>query len=112
MTLRTLFAIPIAVILIITLLHVAGMITGEGLARQESGQTAVAAVEQMRLLLALQSRIMAERAATNLILAVSHCPPVVLSRDGSPHLRPQAGTDRQVRMTSIGDPTLEGNAGR
>jgi HAMP domain-containing protein len=67
MTLKTLFAIPIAIILIV-LLSVAGMITGQSWSGQERGRAAVDAVERMRLLLKLQSDLRAERLVSNLAL--------------------------------------------
>ena len=65
MTLKTLFAIPIAVILIVSL-SLAGMIAGQGWSGQERGKAAVEAVARMRLLIALQTDLRAERIVTNL----------------------------------------------
>lgn len=59
MTLKTLFAIPIAVILIVTL-PLAGMIAGQDWSSQERGKAAVDAVDRMRLLIALQTDLRAD----------------------------------------------------
>src|SRR5580704_172004 len=67
MNLRTLFAIPIAVILIVTL-SLAGMVAGQGWSSLVRGRAAIAAVERMRLLLALQTDLRAERIVTNFVL--------------------------------------------
>ncbi len=67
MTLKTLFAIPIAMILIVTL-SLAGMIAGQGWLSQERGKAAVDAVDRMRLLIALQTDLRAERLASNFAL--------------------------------------------
>ncbi len=67
MTLKTLFAIPIAVILIVSL-SLAGMIAGQGWSGQERGKAAVDAVARMRLLIALQTDLRAERIMSNLAL--------------------------------------------
>jgi hypothetical protein len=67
MNLRTLFAIPIAVILIVTLL-LAGMVAEQGWSGLVRGKVAIEAVERMRLLLALQTKLRAERVVTNFVL--------------------------------------------
>jgi hypothetical protein len=67
MKLRTLFAIPIAVILIVTL-ALAGLVAGQGWTVMIRGRAAIEAVEHMRLLLALQTRLRAERVVTNFAL--------------------------------------------
>jgi hypothetical protein len=67
MTLRTMFAIPIAIILLVTLV-LAGMIASQGWATQTRSRAAVAAVEHMRLLLRLETDLRAERVATNFVL--------------------------------------------
>ena len=67
MTLKTLFAIPIAVILIVTL-SLAGMVAGQGWSGLVRGKAAVEAVERMRLLLALQTDLRAERVVSNFAL--------------------------------------------
>src|SRR5580698_6906805 len=67
MNLRTLFAIPIAVILIVTL-SLAGMVAGQGWSGLARGKAAIEAVERMRLLLALQTDLRAERVITNFVL--------------------------------------------
>jgi hypothetical protein len=67
MTLKTLFAIPIAVILVVTL-SLAGMIAGQGWSGQERGKAAVDAVNRMRVLIDLQTNLRAERIASNLAL--------------------------------------------
>ena len=67
MKLRTLFAIPIAVILIVTL-ALTGMVAGQGWAGLVGGRAAIEAVERMRLLLALQTALRAERVVTNFAL--------------------------------------------
>jgi HAMP domain-containing protein len=68
MTLKTLFAIPITIILLVTLV-LAGTIAGQGWTGQARGKAAAVAVESMRLLLLLQSDLRMERVATNLALA-------------------------------------------
>src|SRR5882757_9686239 len=67
MTLKTLFAIPIIIILLVTL-ALASMIAGQGWSGQERGKAAVEAVENMRLLLQLQNDLRSERTSTNLAL--------------------------------------------
>lgn len=67
MNLRTLFAIPIAVILIVTVL-LAGTVASQGWAGLLRGKLAVEAVERMRLLLALQTELRAERVVTNFVV--------------------------------------------
>jgi len=67
MTLKRLFAIPIAVILLVTL-ALAGMVAGQGWSSQARGKAAVEAVEHMRLLLRLQSQLRLERVASNFAL--------------------------------------------
>ncbi|MGA3002522.1 MAG: HAMP domain-containing protein [Acetobacteraceae bacterium] len=67
MNLRTLFAIPIAVILIVTL-SLAGMVAGQGWSGMIRGKVAIETVERMRLLLALQTELRAERVVTNFVL--------------------------------------------
>jgi hypothetical protein len=67
MTLKTLFAIPIAVILLVTL-ALAGMLATQGWSSQARGKVAVEAVEHMRLLLRLQAQLRLERVTTNLAL--------------------------------------------
>jgi hypothetical protein len=71
MNLRTLFALPIAVILIVTV-SLAGMVAGQGWSDMVRGRAAVEAVERMRLLLALQTGWRAERVITNLVLGKSY----------------------------------------
>ncbi len=66
MNLRTLFAIPIAVILIV-MLSLAGMVAGQGWSGMIRGKAAIQAVERMRLLLELQSKLRAERVVTNFV---------------------------------------------
>jgi hypothetical protein len=70
MTLRALFAIPIAVILLVTL-SLAGMITGQTWSGLERGRAAVSAVERMRILLLLDGNLATERIMTNVALAAS-----------------------------------------
>jgi hypothetical protein len=67
MNLRTLFAIPIAVIMVVTL-SLAGMVAGQGWSGLARGKAAIEAVERMRLLLALQTDLRAERVITNFVL--------------------------------------------
>src|ERR1700722_13103323 len=67
MNLRTLFAIPIAVVLLVTL-ALAGMMAGQGWTEWARGKTAFEAVGRMRLLLALQNDFRTERTVTNLAL--------------------------------------------
>ncbi len=69
MNLRTLFALPIAVILVVTL-SLAGMVAGQGWLGLVRGKEAVEAVERMRLILVLQTGLRAERVVTNLVLGV------------------------------------------
>jgi hypothetical protein len=64
MTLKTLFAIPIAIILLVTL-SLAGMVAGQGWSDQKQGRAAVEAVERMRLLQELQTEMRAERVVSN-----------------------------------------------
>src|SRR3954468_8281622 len=71
MNLKTLFVIPVAVILLVTL-ALAGTIAGQGWTGQERGRAAVQAVESMRLLLLLQSDLRDERIASNYALGVMH----------------------------------------
>lgn len=71
MTLRTLFAIPIAIILLVTL-SLAGTITSEGWYGLQRGKAAVAAVERMQILLTLQGSLSTERITTNIILAAPY----------------------------------------
>jgi hypothetical protein len=67
MTLKTLFAIPIAIILLVTL-SLAGMVATQGWSGQVQGRAAVEAVERMRLLQELQSELRAERLVSNFAL--------------------------------------------
>jgi hypothetical protein len=67
MNLRTLFAIPIAVILIVTLL-LAGMVAAQDWPGLLRGKAAIEAVERMRVLLALRTQWRAERVVTNFVL--------------------------------------------
>jgi hypothetical protein len=67
MTLRTLFAIPIAIILLVTL-SLAGMVASQGWSGQAQGRAAVEAVERMRLLQELQTELRNERVVTNAAL--------------------------------------------
>jgi hypothetical protein len=67
MTLKTLFAIPIAIILIATL-SLAGMIGSQGWSGHARGKAAVEAVGRMRLLLQLQIDLRNERVASTFAL--------------------------------------------
>ncbi|MSO99477.1 MAG: hypothetical protein EXR07_00270 [Acetobacteraceae bacterium] len=67
MTLRTLFAIPIAVILLATL-SLAGLMAGQGLLGYQRGHVAILAVERMRSLVMLQTDLWAERVYTSAAL--------------------------------------------
>lgn len=67
MTLRTLFAIPIAVILLVVL-SLAGVLLGQGLTGLDQGAEAILAVERMRQLVMLQSELWSERVVTNAAL--------------------------------------------
>src|ERR1051326_3689037 len=67
MTLKNLFAVPVAIILLVTL-SLAGMRGGEGWPSQSRGKQAVEAVENMWLLLVLQSDLRSERVVTNFVL--------------------------------------------
>ena len=71
MTLRTLFAIPIAAILLVTL-SLTGMMAAKGLTDYQRGEIAILAVERMRLLVLLQTDLWAERVATNAALGQAH----------------------------------------
>jgi hypothetical protein len=67
MNLRTLFAIPVTVILLVTL-SLAGMITSHGFSGHARGRAVIAAVERTRLLVLLQTGLWAERVASNAAL--------------------------------------------
>ena len=67
MPLKTLFAIPIAVISLVTLL-LAGTIAGHAWSGYQRGAVAIRAVERMRMLVLLQTDLWAERVATNAAL--------------------------------------------
>jgi methyl-accepting chemotaxis protein len=79
MTLRTLFAIPIAIILIVTV-SLAGMVAGQGWSGLSRGRVAIEAVEHMRLLLALQTQLRAERVVTNIVLGKANGLPEPMRR--------------------------------
>ena len=79
MNLRTLFAIPIAVVLLVTV-SLAGMMAGQGWSGLARGQAAVEAVDRMRLLLRLQSDLRAERVTSNLALAQENPLPEPIAR--------------------------------
>jgi hypothetical protein len=64
MTLKTLFAIPIVVILLVTL-SLAGVIAAQGWSGLDRGKAAVEAVEGMRLLVSFQNKLFFERVMTN-----------------------------------------------
>jgi hypothetical protein len=64
MTLRTLFTIPVAMILLVVL-SLAGMLVAEGLTTLNQGDVAVAAVNRMRELVLLQSDLWSERVVSN-----------------------------------------------
>ncbi len=93
MTLKTLFVIPIAIIMVMTL-SLAGMIAGQGWSNQEHGRAAVRAVEQMRLLLQAQRSLMAESAATNLALTL---PPPLETSETTALSTVRATADQQLR---------------
>jgi hypothetical protein len=78
MNLRTLFAIPIAVVLLVTL-SLAGMMAGQGWSEQTRAREAVEAVARMRLLLDLQNDLRSERTVTNLALGKAHPLPEPIS---------------------------------
>lgn len=67
MRLKTLFALPIGIILLVTLV-LGGTLASQGWSNQSRGRAAVEAVEAMRLLLLLQADMRAERIATNFAL--------------------------------------------
>jgi hypothetical protein len=67
MTLRTLFAIPIAIVLLVTL-SLAAMMAGQGWSNQVNGRAAVTAMEGMRLLVDVETALRTERVASNLAL--------------------------------------------
>jgi HAMP domain-containing protein len=69
MTLKTLFLIPVTIILLVTL-SLGGMMAGEGWLGLRTGRQAVEAVEDMRLLLLIQSDLRSERVATNALLGL------------------------------------------
>ena len=92
MTLRTLFSIPVAIILLVTL-SLAGMIMGQGWSDLVRGKQAVEVVERMRMLLQLQNDLRVERIAANLALGLSNpLPDQVLSRMHAARVE----TDRQA----------------
>lgn len=67
MTLKTLFALPIGIILLVTL-SLAGMVARQGWSSQAQGRAAVEAVERMRLLQELQTELRDERVVSNVIV--------------------------------------------
>lgn len=67
MNLRTLFAIPITIILVVTL-SLAGMVAGQGWSGLIRGRAAIVAVERMQLLLTLQTDLRTERIVSNFVL--------------------------------------------
>jgi methyl-accepting chemotaxis protein len=69
MTLKTLFVIPVTIILLVTL-SLGGMMAGEGWLGLRIGRQGVDAVENMRLLLLVQSDLRSERVASNYILGL------------------------------------------
>jgi hypothetical protein len=92
MTLRTLFSIPVAIILLVTL-SLAGMIMGQGWSDLVRGKQAVEMVERMRMLLQLQNDLRVERIAANLALGLSNpLPEPVVSRMHAARVE----TDRQA----------------
>ena len=70
MTLKTLFAIPIAIVLLVTL-SLAGMALSEGWSGRARSKDAVEAVEQLLLLQNLQSDLRAERVASSSALGTA-----------------------------------------
>src|SRR4051812_18749660 len=106
MKLRTLFAIPVTIILLVTL-ALATMIAGQGWSDQEKGKAAVDAVENMRMLLLLQNELREERIASNLALGKQHpIPAAVVARLAKERI----DTDRRVaeigtQLTAIGKRT-------
>jgi len=79
MNLRTLFAIPIAVVLLVTL-SLAGMMAGQGWSSLARGKATVEAVERMRLLLEVQTDLRTERLASNLALGKPYPLPETVKR--------------------------------
>jgi hypothetical protein len=79
MTLKTLFVIPIVVILVVTL-SLAGMLAGQGWSGQARGKAAVEAVEHMRLLLQLQTQLRLERIFSNFALGTTSPTPISVTR--------------------------------
>ena len=73
MTLKTLFVLPIAAILLVTL-SLAGMLAGQEISGHSRGKAAIAAVERMRLLVLLKTDLWAER--INASRALSHPFPI------------------------------------
>ena len=68
MTLKTLFVVPISIILLVSIL-LAALIAGEGWSGQVRGKAAVEAVEGMRLYILLQNELRTERVANNFALS-------------------------------------------
>jgi HAMP domain len=79
MNLRTLFALPIAVILLVTL-SLAGMMAAQGWSGQERGRAAAEAVERMRLLLQVQGNLRLERIMSNMALGKEYPLPLPIAR--------------------------------
>jgi hypothetical protein len=104
MTLRTLFSIPVAIILLVTL-SLAGMIMGQGWSDLLRGKQAVEVVERMRTLLQLQNDLRVERIAANLALGMSNpLPEQVASR----MYAARVDTDRQAAAIVAHDKMIRG----
>ena len=97
MTLKQLFAIPIAIILLVTL-SLAGIMAGQGWSGQARSKAAVEAVAHMRLLLGVQTALRAERIVTNFALGQPYpLPNAVKRRIAGARL----GTDEQIAAISV-----------
>ena len=94
MNLRTLFAIPIVIILIVTL-SLAGMVAGQGWSGMVHGKAAIEAVERMQQFLAHDAKLRAERVVTNFVLGR----PSPLARPVRDRLdRARRDTDQALRV--------------
>lgn len=92
MTLKTLFAIPITVILVVTM-SLAGTMASHGWSGLVRGRAAVEAVNHMRLLLRLQKDMRGERVTSNIALA-RPWPPTELVKQSLANARHE--TDRGI----------------
>jgi hypothetical protein len=100
MPLKTLFAVPIAIILLVTL-SLAGMALNEGWSGRMQGKDAVEAVEQLLLLQNLQSDLRAERVASSSALGTAWPTPELVRQRLAETRR---NTDRDIAAIA-GQPT-------